>query len=254
MLPLRIALKTCLSPLSAVLILLATAILLYRRRRLLRWLAMGALSILFLFSLPAFSDWLIDRLERPYHEHPVSATPPAPAIVVLGGGLLHLPSDQHPAAELSDSTDRLWRAAQLYRAGKAPLLVVSAGGEPKPTEAEFAKRLLVEWGIPETAIVGNCVADHPRERPLHLATARGQAHFQGDPGHVGVSHDAGCTGVPSRPYRSDTGRVQLPGRLEAVPVPVGVLAERRRFGSVEPGCARDSLDAGLPDLRLKVRR
>ncbi|MBK6407521.1 MAG: YdcF family protein [Holophagales bacterium] len=70
--------------------------------------------------------------------------------------------------ELVDSSDRILHAARLFRAGKAPLVIPTGGRlpwTPAPrTEAAGIADLLVEWGVPRTAIVRGGRPDDLRQR------------------------------------------------------------------------------------------
>ena len=134
-------------------------------------LAMGILGIsagfarLFLFvavivlwgaSTPIFSDYLCLTLEGQYPPVAVEATPTADAIVVLGGGVSG-PAPPRITLDLSDAADRLLHAARLYRAGKAPLVLVTGGMIPwlgsELPEAATMQSLLEEWGVPAGSIL-----------------------------------------------------------------------------------------------------
>jgi uncharacterized SAM-binding protein YcdF (DUF218 family) len=81
----------------------------------------------------------------------------ADAIVILGGSVASK-TPPRLGPELVDSSDRILHAARLYRAGKAPVVVVSGGrgfgSDPTlaPESTEMAE-LLQEWGVPKDAIL-----------------------------------------------------------------------------------------------------
>ena len=71
--------------------------------------------------------------------------PKADAIVLLGGGVgLHQTSG-HP--ELFSSADRVWAAARLYKAGKAPVMFVTGTNNLASTSG-----LLADFGVPTNAL------------------------------------------------------------------------------------------------------
>lgn len=71
--------------------------------------------------------------------------PKADAIVLLGGGMgLHQKSGQ---PEMFTSADRVWAAARLYRAGKAPILFVTGTNNLASSSA-----LLSDLGVPTNAL------------------------------------------------------------------------------------------------------
>jgi uncharacterized SAM-binding protein YcdF (DUF218 family) len=87
---------------------------------------------------------------------PVAATPGADAIVVLGGGIGG-PNPPRLSEDLNGAADRVLHAARLFRAGKAPLVIVS-GGNVFPqsrveSEAIYTRLLLREWGVPVDRVV-----------------------------------------------------------------------------------------------------
>ncbi len=81
------------------------------------------------------------------------------AIVVLGGGIAPAVPPERDFPSLTESADRIWIAARLYKQGIAPRIIVSGGGflsannGPATTEAEAMRRFLVELGVPDSAIV-----------------------------------------------------------------------------------------------------
>ncbi len=152
-----------------------------------------------LWSTPVVSNALRVALEAPYPATPVADVPPAQAIVVLGGGISP-PGQGQPMPNLEKAADRIWHAARLYRAGKAPVLVLSGGTgamAEATSEAEAMKQLLMEWQLPQGALL---LEEHSRNteenasmtqallQPLGirrvllvtsaLHMARAQAHFE----------------------------------------------------------------------------
>lgn len=137
-------------------VLLAAAVLLMAGRvRAGRLLVIGA--ALFLFA--AGNSWtaytLVRSLEDDYAAQPLDDIRNADVIVVLGGGLgLPHPPRRHP--HLGTGADRLLYALQLYRAGKAPHILLAGGNvfsQPDlESEAYYARELLSLWGVPESAM------------------------------------------------------------------------------------------------------
>src|SRR6185436_17873774 len=80
-------------------------------------------------------------------------SPPADAIVVLGGGTTAR-TPQQPEVGLAGSGGRLLHAFRLYRAGKAPLVLLSGDGlTPAESEARQMRTILAEWGVPDGAML-----------------------------------------------------------------------------------------------------
>ena len=109
------------------------------------------------------------------------------AIVVLGGGIAPAIPPERDFPSLTESSDRIWVAARLYKQGVAPRIIVSGGGflssnGPATTEAEAMRRFLVELGVPDSAIVSEGQSDNTienirnvrkivQDRPVALVTS-----------------------------------------------------------------------------------
>ena len=124
-------------------------------RRAAAVLAVFSVVWLWGWSTPFPTRVLIGPLADPYPIQPVEMAPAADAIVLLGGGIKPVRRDMiYP--DLTDSADRIWHAARLYHAGKAPLIIVSSGnvsGNLKPSTAGAMRTLLDALGVPDDAIV-----------------------------------------------------------------------------------------------------
>ena len=137
--------------------------------RLARLFLFVAVSVLWVASTPIFAGYLGLTLENRYPPVGIEATPTADAIVVLGGAV----GGQGPpriTVDLTDAADRVLHTARLFRAGKAPVVLVSGGaiswlGTDIP-EAASVRTLLEEWGVPGASIL---VEDH---QPHHLRECR----------------------------------------------------------------------------------
>lgn len=136
-----------LNPLTAGLLLLAAAAVLQLRRKACAAGVMTLLSFLWFWcwSTPAMYRFLGCALERPFPPQRAEALPAADAIVILGGGMGC--NTNLPYAEMWSAADRVWHAARLYRAGKAPLVIPSGGGEEHSSVP-----LLLDLGVPRKAI------------------------------------------------------------------------------------------------------
>ncbi|MBR2837501.1 MAG: YdcF family protein [Kiritimatiellae bacterium] len=110
-------------------------------------LLFASLGILWFESTPACLHLVGDPLERPYlATQSVDSLPSADAIVLLGGGMGKRGDMAYP--EMYDAADRVWHAARLWKAGKAPVVVASGTGE-----LDAAVPLLLDFGVPRDAIV-----------------------------------------------------------------------------------------------------
>jgi uncharacterized SAM-binding protein YcdF (DUF218 family) len=168
------------SPLgTALAALLLAALLAWRGRcgwpawRRAAWtLAVLAWVWLALCATPAFSNLLVGAVERSVAYVPEAQLPVAPAMLVLGGGV---EPQQHAGhlPHLNGAAARVWYAAQLYHAGKAPLLLLS-GGDPDPgrdagSEAEAMRELLLDFGVPARAILLEGSSRDTRENARNAA-------------------------------------------------------------------------------------
>lgn len=173
-----------LSPLGIA--LLATfaglAALGWQRRRAAFWLLGFSAAWLWVWSMPLLSTTMDHALAGPFPPQPATALPNADAIVLLGGGITPTrPGNPYP--NLDGAADRIWHAARLYHAGKAPVIVAAAGsvwgdgawGKPdSQTGAEAMRTALVAWNVPRAAVITEEQSRSTRENAVH--TARLAAH------------------------------------------------------------------------------
>lgn len=169
-------------PLLASLLLAASAgVLLWRgRRRSGALLLAAALGWLWLWSTPAFSNWFRATLEQRYPAAPLAQLPTADAIVVLGGLVEGAAPPERLDPNLGAAADRIWHAARLYRAGKAPWVLANGGNLPwsgiEQPESAIMAELLQELGVPAAAILRESSSRTTREnrdRSLPILHAHG---------------------------------------------------------------------------------
>lgn len=110
-------------------------------------LLIGAVAWLWLWSTPMMYRWIGGSLESEWPVVKAEDAPTADAIVLLGGGM-GSNTNVYPYAEMWNGADRVWHAARLYKAGKAPIIVPTGRGEQESTVP-----LLRDLGVPESAIV-----------------------------------------------------------------------------------------------------
>lgn len=142
-------------PLGAVSVLLVLALLLWWKKS--RWTPAAialSLILLLLSSNVWVSNWLVQSLE--WQNIPTTELPQTDAIVVLGGAT-RSQAYPRPDVDFADAGDRVWYGGQLYREGKAPIIIVSGGriewrGSGEPESADLSK-ILESMGIPRSAIV-----------------------------------------------------------------------------------------------------
>lgn len=144
-----------LNPLSIGIGLMAVSVLLAAlpngvRRWNLKWWGMG----IGVFAVLWFWVWGTQAMMKMFAlpletEFPVVKAEDAPvcdAIVVLGGGM-GANSNNYPYAEMWSGADRIWHAARLFKAGKAPVVIPTGMGEEASTVP-----LLLDLGVPREAI------------------------------------------------------------------------------------------------------
>lgn len=137
---------------SLLLALVALLSLVLRRRRAATLLACVAFTWLWAFSTATVANLLTDYLEEPFPPKVMSVVPSAEAIVLLGGAIRgDTRGGQTP--DLNQRADRLLHTVALYKAAKAPLVVVS-GGSPVGGRSEAAQMrdLLILMGVPLAAM------------------------------------------------------------------------------------------------------
>ena len=164
-----------LSPLGTSFCLVGISLFLAWRRRRRISVAMGTLALVWLWvwSMPALSHWLRDTLEGQFPPLAMKDVPQAKALVVLGGGVLP-PSGRSTDSNLQASADRIWYAARLYHAGKAPLLLLSGGSDAQRdaySEARAMAILLQDLGVPPQALVLEEASRNTLQNATFSATA-----------------------------------------------------------------------------------
>ena len=138
----------CLNPLVIGLVLIvAGGLCLWRSWRKTGFgLLIVAVAWLWLWSTPMMYRWMGGALEGEWPVVKAEDAPTADAIVLLGGGM-GSNTNVYPYAEMWNGADRVWHAARLYKAGKAPIVIPTGAGEK-----ESSVPLLLDLGVPEGAI------------------------------------------------------------------------------------------------------
>lgn len=129
-----------------------------------------ALLALLIGGNGAVAQQLTYSLERQYLP---TALPQAEAIVVLGGSI-RSQFPPRPWIDVTESGDRPIYAAQLYRQGKAPLVILSGGridwlGGGPPESADMAQ-LVEALGVPASAILQDPTSLNTRENAVNVKT------------------------------------------------------------------------------------
>ena len=141
-------------PLSLCLLLLLLALLLrlLGARAKANWLNVLATAWLYFCATEFGAAILSEPLEVAYPAFANEELPNADAIVVLGGGITG-ESRYGLGGDFNQAADRLWRAADLYRGAKAPIIVLSGGTslEGAIPEAPLMAQKLKGLGLTEAA-------------------------------------------------------------------------------------------------------
>ena len=159
-------------PITVVMVLVLVAIVLVNRgstRSAIGVLA-ASIAVLWLAATPMVAGTLYRSLEAQFPPLSLADVPQAGCAVLLGGAVSP-PLKPRVDVEFSESIDRVYKAAQLYRAGKVRMLVVTAGNQPwslSPwAEADLIRELLVEWGVPKEAIFLEGSSRNTRENAVY---------------------------------------------------------------------------------------
>lgn len=125
---------------------------------------------LYAMSITLVTGPMEEWLEQASPEVKVADAPAAEAIVVLGD-FVRVATKSRERFRLTASTDRLYKAALLYRAGKAQQVVVSGGtqsegGNEVSSQAAAARELLIGWGVPAPAILLEAESQNTHENAV----------------------------------------------------------------------------------------
>ncbi len=140
--------------LTAILLFL-TLFLIKKKPKTAFWLVLISLLVVSTAGNAYFSAFLTRSLEWRYM--PPTGEVKADAIVLLGGGT-EAPDTPRQMVEINSAGDRVLYAAQLYKAGAAPLIILSGGNmsysqERSTTPAQEMQAMLVGLGVPQEALV-----------------------------------------------------------------------------------------------------
>ena len=151
--------------------LIALAALALGRRRVAGGMLAFAIVWLWGWSTPFAANAVSQPLTGRYPFQRAEAMPAADAIVLLGNARPYPMEPDYP--DLTESADRIWYAARLYQAGKAPLVIVSAGnvwGGPRGlSTAEATRTVLNAFGVPDEAVVIEKRSRNTRQNALFTA-------------------------------------------------------------------------------------
>lgn len=159
--------------LSLVLLFLAVALLLLRQRKV--GLVVAAFGVAWsgFLSVPLASDWVRGRLEQRYPVIDEAQLPQADAIVVLGGGSRYRWLDRPNITAEDLESSRLAAGARAWLAGRAPVVVLSGGGDDggdvDASEAHRMARAITRLGVPEDALLLEYRSRNTRDNARYTA-------------------------------------------------------------------------------------
>jgi uncharacterized SAM-binding protein YcdF (DUF218 family) len=140
--------------LCIALLLIGVILFIARKRKTGFIIAATGLCWAVFWSLPASSLWAGGRLEQLYPAQPPSSMPTAQAIVVLGGSTANSRINWFEPLDEDATVSRVDTANRLYRAGRAPLVLLSGAAlDGNVSEAEMMASRLRHDGVPENALV-----------------------------------------------------------------------------------------------------
>ena len=113
-----------------------------------------ALVALWVAATPILANWLKLRLEAQFPPQSIERLPQSDIVIVLGG----------VGADVGDPANRIMYALRIYRAGKAPLILVSGGND-----AQRIADLLVKLGAPSSALILETESRNTRENAVNTA-------------------------------------------------------------------------------------
>ena len=121
------------------------------RRRLAGWAVLLALANFWVWSTPWMTQWMGAALEAEFLVNgrvPTVESLPEADLIELHGGGMGVATNFNPYAEMWNGADRVWHAARLWKAGKAPKILVTSDGADLSTGP-----LLEDLGVPKEAII-----------------------------------------------------------------------------------------------------
>ncbi|MDR9402845.1 MAG: YdcF family protein [Halothece sp. Uz-M2-17] len=156
-------------PLGLTSILLLVGLIIAWKRPYFALFPMGISLLIILIASNAWvSSLLMQSLE--WQQIPKEELPKAEAIILLGGST-RVPTPPRKTVELTEAGDRVLYAAHLYKEGKAPLIIATGGRitwlKNAPPEADSMKDLLIEIGVPASAIIEETQALNTYQNALY---------------------------------------------------------------------------------------
>lgn len=133
--------------LTILLCLFGMMLVLLRRQWKGMVLILFSVAVLWVSATNVFSGYVVSLLEQDYPFVPIQQQPEMDAIVVLGG-FTGIVDSRQKLIGLGDGIDRLFHGMRLFRAGKAPrIMLVGGASRGDQHEAQVMADMLTEFGI-----------------------------------------------------------------------------------------------------------
>ena len=164
------------SPLGVVVLLLVVSIVCRRRVP-----GVLGLVVLLVCALPATERAVWAGLESGYPYRPVEAVPTTGAVVVLSGMLDGTPTSDGTLSQWGEATDRFFAGLDLFRAGKAPVMIFTQGRLPwsgRALEGGMLARRAVSLGVPESQIMLTGEVANTEDEALAVSDLMGLADIR----------------------------------------------------------------------------
>ena len=128
-------------------------LLLFRCNRIAK-ISLLLCSLVLIICSSSLPTWLYSQHEKVFEAVPIEDLPVADAIVLLGGEVgIPVP----PRVESQLGGNRTLHAFRLYRARRAPLIIVTGGNKFHQagfkSESYYTAKILHSWGVPEKTII-----------------------------------------------------------------------------------------------------
>jgi uncharacterized SAM-binding protein YcdF (DUF218 family) len=220
------------------LLLLISLITLWKRP----WLSALCTTLALVILLVSSNHWIATQLVKSLEWQYIPSTelPKAEAIVVLGGSTRPR-IDPRPMVDVQEEGDRVLYGAQLYREGKAPLVILSGGrtldwAGVSSSESGDMAALMLGMGVPKAAIV---------EEPTSLNTHENAVNVKKILQARGIKRVLLVTSAMHMPRSL---RIFQKQGIEAIPAPTDFLVSEEEANAAYAAPSSAVLNA-LPDSR-----
>ena len=167
--------------LTAALLIAAALMALIRWQRVAVATAVLAFAWSGVLAIPSVSDWVRGRIERQYPPVDEATLPQADAIVVLGGATHFYWLERQNVTAYGLENSRLAAGARAWLAGKAPVVVLSGGGDnggnEAASEARIMEHAIQRLGVPRKALLLETKSRNTRDNARYTAELADQHGF-----------------------------------------------------------------------------